>query len=198
MYSSISEQSRRIHTEVDMSSYEFWDELGKIFNAVVAYQEKNLEFNKRFISPWIRLGNVFEKQDRNKEAINAYETGDRDRRRQSAELVRARQHPFQDGELRRGDRALSTGPSNWIRDFGLAYSNLALTLATMGETEQAVALYQKGHRTAAGCQGQGRRLEPAGQRLSEAEPVRTGAGGVPQGGRARPRELPVSGTAWMR
>ena len=56
-----------------MSNYEFWDELGKIFNAVVAYQEKNIEFNKRFISPWIRLGNVFEKQDRNKDAINAYE-----------------------------------------------------------------------------------------------------------------------------
>ncbi len=56
-----------------MSSYEFWDELGKIFNAVVAYQEKSIEFNKRFISPWIRLGNVFEKQDRNKDAINAYE-----------------------------------------------------------------------------------------------------------------------------
>ena len=56
-----------------MSNYEFWDELGKIFNAVVAYQEKTIEFNKRFINPWIRLGNVFDKQDRNKEAISAYE-----------------------------------------------------------------------------------------------------------------------------
>ena len=44
-----------------MNDYEFWNELGKIFNAVVAYQEKAVEFNKRFINPWIRLGNVFEK-----------------------------------------------------------------------------------------------------------------------------------------
>src|SRR5574340_1352492 len=58
--------------EAEMSNYEFWDELGKIFNAVVAYQEKSIEFNKRFINPWIRLGNVFDKQDRNTEAINAY------------------------------------------------------------------------------------------------------------------------------
>ena len=56
-----------------MSNYEFWDDLGKIFNAVVAYQEKTIEFNKRFINPWIRLGNVFDKQDRNKEAVSAYQ-----------------------------------------------------------------------------------------------------------------------------
>ena len=55
-----------------MSNYEFWNELGKIFNAVTAYQEKSVEFNKRFINPWIRLGNVFDKQDRNTEAVNAY------------------------------------------------------------------------------------------------------------------------------
>ena len=56
-----------------MSNYEFWDDLGKIFNAVVAYQEKTIEFNKRFINPWIRLGNVFDKQDRNREAVAAYQ-----------------------------------------------------------------------------------------------------------------------------
>src|SRR5512135_3693513 len=56
-----------------MSNYEFWDELGKIFSAVVAYQEKTIEFNKLFINPWIRLGNVFDKQDRDKEAVCAYE-----------------------------------------------------------------------------------------------------------------------------
>ena len=47
--------------------------LGKIFNAVVAYQEKSIEFNKRFINPWIRLGNVFDKQDRNRDAVAAYQ-----------------------------------------------------------------------------------------------------------------------------
>jgi cytochrome c-type biogenesis protein CcmH/NrfG len=56
-----------------MSNYEFWDELGRIFNAVVAYQEKSIEFNKRFINPWISLGNVFDKQDRHREAVSAYQ-----------------------------------------------------------------------------------------------------------------------------
>src|SRR3990172_889137 len=126
-----------------MSSYEFWDELGKIFNAVVAYQEKNLEFNKRFISPWIRLGNVFEKQDRNKDAINAYE--------RAIEIDGANpQNWFELGSIHFKmenyaeaisalNRAIELDPG-----FGLAYSNLALTLVSTGETEQAITLYQKG------------------------------------------------------
>lgn len=56
-----------------MNDYEFWKEIGKIFNAVVAYQEKSVEFNKQFINPWIRLGNVFDKQDHNTDAINEYQ-----------------------------------------------------------------------------------------------------------------------------
>ena len=41
-----------------MSAYEFWDELGNIFNAIVAYQEKTIEFNKTIgnkflVVPWI-------------------------------------------------------------------------------------------------------------------------------------------------
>jgi len=126
-----------------MSSYEFWDELGKIFNAVVAYQEKNLEFNKRFISPWIRLGNIFEKQDRNKEAVNAYE--------RAIEIDGANpQNWFELGNIHFKmenypeavsalNRAIALDP-----DFGLAYSNLGLTLATTGDTEQAIASYQQG------------------------------------------------------
>jgi tetratricopeptide (TPR) repeat protein len=126
-----------------MSSYEFWDELGKIFNAVVAYQEKNLEFNKRFISPWIRLGNVFEKQDRNKDAINAYE--------RAIEIDGANpQNWFELGSihfkmenyaeaLSAFKRAIELDPG-----FGLAYSNFALTLVSTGETELAITVYQKG------------------------------------------------------
>ena len=34
-----------------MTSYEFWEELNKVFNAVVSYQEKSIEFNKKFITP---------------------------------------------------------------------------------------------------------------------------------------------------
>lgn len=125
-----------------MSSYEFWDELGKIFNAVVAYQEKNREFNKRFISPWIRLGNVFEKQDRNKEAISAYE--------RAIELDGSDpQNWFELGNIHfkmenhreaiaAFNRAIELDPA-----FGLAYSNLALSLVSIGETEQAVPLFER-------------------------------------------------------
>ena len=126
-----------------MSSYEFWDELGKIFNAVVAYQEKNIEFNKRFISPWIRLGNVFEKQDRNKEAVGAYERAieiDGDNPQNWFDLGNVHFKMENHGEaISAFNRAIELDPS-----FGRAYSNLALTLVATGETEQAVSLYQKG------------------------------------------------------
>lgn len=126
-----------------MSGYEFWDELGKIFNAVVAYQEKNVEFNKRFISPWIRLGNVFEKQDRNKEAISAYEGAiaiDGGNPQNWFELGGVHFKMENYGEaVSAFNRALELDPT-----FGLAYSNLALTLVTTGETEQAIPLYLKG------------------------------------------------------
>jgi len=125
-----------------MSSYEFWDELGKIFNAVVAYQEKNIEFNKRFISPWIRLGNIFEKQDRNKEAISAYERAieiDGGNPQNWFDLgnvhFKMENHPE---AISAFNRAIELDPG-----FGWAYSNLALTLVATGETEQAVSLYQK-------------------------------------------------------
>ena len=56
-----------------MSNYEFWIELGNIYKAINAYQEKAIEFNKRFIFPWIRLGNIFDKQSRSEDAIKAYQ-----------------------------------------------------------------------------------------------------------------------------
>ncbi|MFH1183759.1 MAG: tetratricopeptide repeat protein [Chloroflexota bacterium] len=126
-----------------MSSYEFWDELGKIFNAVVAYQEKNIEFNKRFISPWIRLGNVFEKQDRNTEAIGAYERaieidGGNPQNWFDLGNVHFKMENHREA-ISAFNRAIELDPG-----FGWAYCNLALTLVAIGETEQAVSLYQKG------------------------------------------------------
>ena len=175
-----------------MSSYEFWDELGKIFNAVVAYQEKNLEFNKRFISPWIRLGNVFEKQDRNKEAMNAYERAieiDGGNPQNWFELgnIHFKMENYAEA-VSAFNRAIELDPS-----FGWAHNNLALTLASMGEIEQAVALYQKAIELLQDAKDKAVGLESAGQRLSQAEPVRAGAGGVPQGGRAGPRERRLPG-----
>ena len=54
-----------------MNDYEFWDELGNIFNAIVTYQHKTIEFNKRFVNPWLRLGTVFDQNDHNSDALIA-------------------------------------------------------------------------------------------------------------------------------
>lgn len=126
-----------------MSNYEFWDELGKIFNAVTAYQEKSIEFNKRFINPWIRLGNVFEKQDRHKEAIEAYKKAielDPASAENWFELGSAYfQSEAYDQAVDAFNRAIELNPQ-----FGWAYSNLALALATQGKCAEAVPLYQIG------------------------------------------------------
>jgi tetratricopeptide (TPR) repeat protein len=136
--------------EVEMSNYEFWDELGKIFEAVVAYQEKSVEFNKRFIHPWIKLGNVFDKQDRNSEAIRVYE--------KAIELEPGNaQNWYELGNIhfqmknhteaaQAYNKAIELAP-----DSGWSYSNLALTLATQGNYIEAIPLYQKGIDLLEGC-----------------------------------------------
>jgi tetratricopeptide (TPR) repeat protein len=125
-----------------MSSYEFWDELGKIFSAVVSYQEKSIEFNKRFIVPWIRLGNVFDKQDRNEAAINAYEQAiqiDPKNAQNWYELgnVHFKAQHYSDA-IHAFNRAIELDPG-----FGGSYNNLGLTLVTLGEHEQAIPLYRR-------------------------------------------------------
>jgi tetratricopeptide (TPR) repeat protein len=125
-----------------MSNYEFWDELGKIFNAVVAYQEKTIEFNKRFINPWIRLGNVFDKQDRNKEAISAYEKAieiDPGNAQNWFELGNVH---FKMGHYEEAvaafNKSIELDPG-----FGWPYSNLALALESQGKHMQAIPLFRK-------------------------------------------------------
>ena len=126
-----------------MNDYEFWNELGKIFNAVVAYQEKAVEFNNRFINPWIRLGNVFDKEDRNQESIRAYE--------KALELDPANaQNWYELGNLyfREKDYEKAVEAYNKAIEFapqsGWAYNNLALTLVSQGKYAEALPLYQKG------------------------------------------------------
>ena len=126
-----------------MNDYEFWNELGKIFNAVVAYQEKAVEFNNRFINPWIRLGNVFDKQDRNQESIRAYE--------KALELDPANaQNWYELGNLyfREKNYEKAVEAYNKAIEFapqsGWAYNNLALTLVSQGKYVEALPLYQKG------------------------------------------------------
>ena len=126
-----------------MNDYEFWNELGKIFNAVVAYQEKAVEFNKRFINPWIRLGNVFDKQDRNEEAICAYEKAlelDPANAQNWYELgnIHFREKNY-DKAVEAYNKAIEFGPES-----GWSYNNLALTLVSQGKYAEALPLYQKG------------------------------------------------------
>ena len=125
-----------------MSNYEFWDELGKIFNAVVAYQEKTVEFNKRFINPWIRLGNVFDKQDRNEEAIDAYQKAleiDPKNAQNWYEVgnIHFRMGKYEDA-VNDFSQAIELDPG-----FGWPYSNLALTYVSQGKFVEAIPLYSK-------------------------------------------------------
>jgi len=124
-----------------MSNYEFWDELGKIFNHVVAYQEKSIEFNKRFINPWIRLGNVFDQQDRHREAVNAYQKAveiDPGNAQNWCDLGTAyfRTEAY-DQAIHAFKQAIELNPQ-----FGWPYSNLALIFSTQGDHEQAILLYK--------------------------------------------------------
>lgn len=50
-----------------MANYEFWDELSKIVSAANAYQDKSIEFNRRFINPWLDLSSVFGVEDKAKD-----------------------------------------------------------------------------------------------------------------------------------
>jgi tetratricopeptide (TPR) repeat protein len=125
-----------------MNDYEFWDELGKIFNAVVAYQAKSVEFNKRFINPWIRLGNVFDKRDRNKEALASYEKAielDPGNAQNWYELgnIHFRAENF-DAAVEAYNKAIELAAES-----GWSYNNLALTFMTQGRYAEAIPLYQK-------------------------------------------------------
>jgi len=125
-----------------MSNYEFWDELSKIFNAVKAYQDKANEFNKAFIHPWIRLGNVFDKHDRTRAEIEAFQKAieiNPTDGRSWYELGNLYFHTeAYDQAVDAFQKAIEIEP-----EFGWPYSNLALTLATQGKHEEAIPLYQK-------------------------------------------------------
>lgn len=125
-----------------MSDYEFWEELSKIFNAVRAYQDKANEFNKAFIHPWIRLGNVFDKHDRARAEIEAFkkaiEINPTDGR-SWYELGNLYFHTeAYDQAVEAFHKAIELEPQ-----FGWPYSNLALTLVTQGKHADAIPLYQK-------------------------------------------------------
>lgn len=126
-----------------MSDYEFWKELGKIFNAVVSYQEKSIEFNKRFINPWIRIGNVFDEQDHQREEVRAYKQIteiDPDNAQNWVDLGNAcYRNQSYDEAVVAFQKAIELDPN-----LGWSYSNLALIYAEQNKHVEAKALYEKG------------------------------------------------------
>ncbi len=125
-----------------MSNYEFWNELGNIFDAVLAYQKKNIEFNKTFITPWVRLGHVFPQEDASQKDLQAI--------LHAAELNP--EDPLIWADL--GDVFHKTGNfEEAVEAYGKAIeldpvaawpkSNLALTLEAQGKYQEAILLYRE-------------------------------------------------------
>jgi len=123
-----------------MSDYEFWKDLGNIFDAIVNYQKKNVEFNNRFINPWIRLGNIFDRDDQHKEAVQAYQRAielDPDNAQNWADLGDTLfKMGSPDEAVLAYNKAVELDPKA-----GWPVSNLALTLVTQGKCEEAISLY---------------------------------------------------------
>jgi tetratricopeptide (TPR) repeat protein len=128
--------------EVNMSELEFWKDLGNIFDAVLNYQKKNVEFNNRFINPWIRLGNIFERQDKVNDAVQAYQRATEIDPDTSQNWVDLGDAQFKNGEY---DEAIEAYRKAVILDpeAGWPLGNLALTLVTQGKIEEAIPLYKK-------------------------------------------------------
>jgi tetratricopeptide (TPR) repeat protein len=125
-----------------MNTYEFWNEMDKIYDAIVAYQEKTIEFNKRFINPWIKLGNVFDKQESN-EAIIAHKNAieiDPENAQNWLELANAYTHS--------GDFNKSIQAYQEVIELGLesgeVYKNLALAHVMTGKYREAIPLFENG------------------------------------------------------
>ena len=125
-----------------MNDYKFWDELGNIFNAVLAYQQKTIEFNKRFVAPWIQLGPVFDPQEDNLKTVSA--------RKQAVEIDPDNAENFLalgDAYFKHGHMEEAAGAYAHAIELnpqvGWAYANLALVRVASQHYEEAVGLYQR-------------------------------------------------------
>jgi len=124
-----------------MNTYEFWNDMDKIFDAIVAYQEKTIEFNKQFVNPWIKLGKVFDKQETN-ETIVAHKNAvqiDPGNPQNWYELAGAytRAGNFEQA-IQAYQRAIELGIES-----GELYKNLALSHVMTGKYQEAVSLFEK-------------------------------------------------------
>jgi len=124
-----------------MNTYEFWNEMDKIHDAIVSYQEKTIEFNKRFINPWINLGNVFNKEESN-EAIVAHQNAieiDPENARNWYELAStySRSGDF-DKSIQAYQKTIELGFES-----SELYKNLALAYAITGKHQESIPVFQK-------------------------------------------------------
>ena len=124
-----------------MNTYEFWNEMDKIFDAIVAYQEKTIEFNKQFINPWVKLGNVFDKKESNEEIFarkNAVEI-DPESAQNWYELASTytRSGNFEKS-IQAYQKAIELGFES-----GELYKNLALAHAMTGKYQESIPLFEK-------------------------------------------------------
>src|SRR5215510_1165490 len=119
-----------------MSEYEFWNELGNIFNAIVAYQQKTIEFNKRFVNPWLRLGTVFDQNDHNAESLQAHKKAIEIDQDSSANWLSLGDVYFKMGSFEDAADAYSKA-IELNSKLGWAYANLSLTPATQQQCTEA-------------------------------------------------------------
>ena len=125
-----------------MSELEFWKDLGNIFDAVMNYQRKNVEFNNNFINPWIRLGNIFDRQDQSNDAVQAYQRATEIDPNTAQNWVNLGDAQFKKGAheeaIESYRKAVMLDP-----EAGWPLGNLALSLVTLGKIEEAIPLYKK-------------------------------------------------------
>ncbi|HSG43169.1 MAG TPA: tetratricopeptide repeat protein [Anaerolineales bacterium] len=125
-----------------MSEYKFWDELGNIFNAIVAYQHKTIEFNKQFVNPWLRLGTVFDQNDHNADALLAAQKAIEIDHENGSNWLALGDVYFKMGSFDDAANAYSSA-IELNPNLGWAYANLALVNATREKYSKAVNLYVK-------------------------------------------------------
>ncbi len=125
-----------------MFELEFWKDLGNIFDAVMNYQKKNVEFNNHFINPWIRLGNVFERQDQANDAILAYARAAEIDPNTTQNWINLGDAQFKQGAFSEANeayrKAVVLDP-----EAGWPLGNLAMSLTSQGNIEEAIPLYKR-------------------------------------------------------
>ena len=123
-----------------MSEFEFWKDIGNISDAILSYQKKNAEFNNRFINPWIQLGNLIDREDRNVEILQAYQHAteiDPGTARNWIDLAdtQLKTGAYEEAVIAYRKAAELAPQAGWL------VSNLALALVMQGKYEEAIPLY---------------------------------------------------------